>query len=131
MRLGSLLIPITVFACTSSVREDSFESSVDVREGCREQTLAWGTGVGLRPAALESRAWGPQSIAVAPNCSALLLDAVNQRVLRLEPHSAYDDNARVVATGIARDAEDIAIGADGSFAVWSPLQAKAWMFEPS
>jgi hypothetical protein len=126
MRLGSLLIPITVFACTSSVREDSFESSIDVREGCREQTLAWGSGVGLRPAALDSRAWGPQSIAIAPNGSALLLDAVNQRVLRLA-----NGDVRVVATNIARDAEDIAIGADGAFAVWSPLQAKAWMFESS
>jgi hypothetical protein len=36
----------------------------------------------------------------------------------------------VAATGIARDAEDVAVGADGAFVVWSPLQAKAWLFEP-
>jgi hypothetical protein len=123
MRLGMLIIALT--ACASRDDHASHESLVG--SPCRESTLPWGsTGVGLRAAVEDSRAWGPQSLAVAPTGDVLVLDAQNERVLRVR-----DGEVRALATGIARDAEDVAVGSDGAFAVWSALQARAWIFEPT
>lgn len=122
MRWGLLIVALS--ACTS--RDDLASTESELRGTCREATLPWSPeGAGLRPAAAESRAWGPPSVAVAPGGDVLVLDALHERVLRV-----HGERVAVAAAGIPRDAEDVAVGDDGAFAVWSPLQARAWLFEP-
>ncbi len=125
MRIGVLVMVLG--ACASPSHDDA-PAVAQRTSGCLETTLAWGSGAGeagLRPAAAESLAWGPQAVAVAPSGEALVVDDINGRVL-----AVGRSGVRSAATGIARDAEDIAIGDDSAFAVFSPLQGKAWMFEP-
>jgi len=124
MRSGVLVLALG--ACASPSQDDAVVASRTT--ACRETTLAWGSGagqVGLRPAAADSLAWGPQAVAVTPAGDALVVDDINGRVLAIGR-----DQVTVAATGIARDVEDLAVGADGTFAVFSPLQGKAWMFDP-
>ena len=96
---------------------------------CREVALPWGAGpgeVGLQPAVPERPARGPQAVAVAADGAVLVLDAVNGRVVRVDASGA----AGVAIAAVPRDAEDLAAGADGALAVYSPLQARAWVFVP-
>lgn len=129
MRPRGALVWILVAGCTAATDPDSasVRSALDA-PSCRATTLAWGDAAGragLRPAVPESPAWGPQAIAVAPSGEAQVLDAVNQRILAI---GAAGD-VRVAATGIARDAEALAVGEDGALAVFSPLQGKAWLLD--
>jgi hypothetical protein len=94
---------------------------------CRDTELPWGPGpaqIGLRPGGEEHLGRGPQAVAVAPDGDVLVLDTVNGRVVAIDPRG----DVRIAVDGLARDAEDLAVGADGAIAVWSPLQGKAWVF---
>ena len=117
---------VALCACASPTTHES-AAALDV--GCRDLTVAWGDApgqLGLRPALPDSRAHGPEAVAVAPDGSVLVLDELHARVLALAPGGT----TRIAVTGIAPDAEDLAVAADGAVAAFSPLQARAWMFEP-
>jgi hypothetical protein len=103
-------------------------SSAREAPSCRTTVLEWGAGpgqVGLLAGGEEHLARGPQAVAIAPGGDVLVLDSVGGRVLAIDSSGA----SRIAVDGIPHDAEDLAIGADGAIAVWSPLQAKAWMFD--
>lgn len=118
---------MAVGACASPSRDEA-PAIAERSSGCIETSLPWGSGdgeVGLRPAAAERLAWGPQAVAMTPAGEALVIDGINGRVLAVGRAGVRD-----TGVAIAHDAEDVAVGADGSFAVYSALQSKAWMFEP-
>lgn len=127
MMRRALLGAVCASACTTSPTEVVRDEQA-VQASCRETRLVWGTdstAVGFTPGGPEYLARGPQAVAVAPDGTTLVLDNVNARVIAI----ATDGTPRVVATGIARDAEDLAAGEGGAFAVYSPLQARAWIFD--
>lgn len=89
--------------------------------------LAWGSGpaeAGLRRAITEHPAMGPSAIAVAPDGTPLVLDRLNQRVLRL----AEGGRPPQVIAQAPEDAEDLAISPDGVLALYSPLRARVWVY---
>lgn len=86
--------------------------------------IRWGTApdqVGFRPKAQEIAAEGPSSIA-ARGTSILVLDRLNERVMEIAPNGSTR-----IAQSVPRDAEHLAVGADGSIAAWSPLRASVWI----
>ena len=88
--------------------------------------LPWGAGageVGLRGTQPDFPGTGVASVAVGPTDGVLLLDRVNQRVV-----SAGPKGSRVLAE-VPRDAEDLAVGVDGAFAVHSLLRARVWLYD--
>jgi hypothetical protein len=92
-----------------------------------EHLLPWGDGpaaAGLRPGGAERLASGPSAIAVAPDGAPLVLDRVNRRVLRLDVPGRPPQIAAVAP----EDAEDLAVGADGTLALYSPWRARVWVY---
>jgi len=92
------------------------------------RTLPWGTGeaeLRLRPRGVETLAAGPDAVALTPAGDALVLDRLAGRVVQV----GAGGGPRTVAT-VAKDAQDLTAAADGSFAAFSPLQARAWIFQP-
>ena len=93
-----------------------------------QRVVAWGSGlgeVGGSAPAENHPADGVSSVAVGPDGSLLLLDRLNERVVRLAPDGTTRGPWEVVKT--PRDAEDLAAGADGTLAAFSPLRAKVWL----
>ncbi len=92
-----------------------------------EVTLPWGAGpksVRLLPAETESMAQGPNAVAALPGGEVLVLDRLAGRVAKVE----HDGAIHTVAS-VARDAEELVSGADGSFVAFSPMRAAAWFFD--
>jgi hypothetical protein len=124
--LGAVAV---IAACTGSSTEMGSDP-IARSASCRDKTLAWGSGpsqVGLVPGGDEFLARGPQAVAVGsdPNSdSVFVLDSVNGRVLALDGSAV-----RIAVDGIARDADALAIGPDGTIAVYSSLKATAWIFD--
>ena len=95
--------------------------SVPTAASAWTRALPWGAGagqVGLRPTVPELMADGPSAVAVGPDGAAFVLDRRNRRVLRVTA-----SRVRVAAT-VPADAEDLAVGADGTLAAYSPLKAR-------
>jgi hypothetical protein len=60
---------------------------------------------------------------VAPDGAPLVLDRLNRRVLRL----GVDGRPPQVAAEVPEDAEDLAVAADGTLALYSPWRARVWV----
>jgi len=131
MRFGAWFLTAVMAACTPATVEDESRSQATgplptLGPRCTEHLLPWGSApghVGLVPGGEERKARGAPALAVTLLGDLLVLDAVNERVLSIGRHG----DARVLAT-VARDAEDLATGADGSFVAFSPLRSTAWVF---
>jgi hypothetical protein len=92
------------------------------------RTVPWGSGpaeLRMRPRGFETLATGPDAVALTPGGDALVLDGLAGRVVQV----GASGGPRTVAS-VASDAQDLAAAVDGSFAAFSPLQARAWIFQP-
>ena len=99
-------------------------------DGSATQLVAWGDGpsaLGLRAEVRERAAFGVPAVAVGPGGQVFALDAVNQRIVRV------DRDGRDVTTmaTVPRDADDLAIGADGAFAVHRAMTPKILVLDPA
>lgn len=95
-------------------------------QGASNATHAYGwkeSGLGYRAATAEHRARGPEAVAVGPNGQVLVLDAMNERVVQ-----AHGDSVTKVAT-VPKDADDLAIGPDGAFAVRRSTTPQVLVFD--
>ncbi len=91
-------------------------------------TLPWGAGdgaVGIEPGGAESLSYGPNAVAIASNGESLILDRINERILRV----AADGAVHTVAA-VPKDAEELVAGA-GSIVAFSPVRGQAWFFDAS
>ncbi len=129
LTLLCVTLPLGMAACTSTTEEPLQSERAELAAShCWQATLSWGPGageLGFIPRAYERVARGPAAIAVGPTGEVFALDSVNGRVLGIT-----QDTTRVAIDKVPTDAEDLAIGNDGALAVHSPLQAKAWVFDP-
>ena len=92
--------------------------------------VPWGTGngeVGLRRPQHEAPADGASAVAVASDGSMLLLDRLNQRVVRLDRQGRQRGPWTV--TRVPADVEELTVAADGALGVYSPLRARVWIYE--
>jgi hypothetical protein len=92
------------------------------------RTLPWGEEAGelrMQPRGFETLATGPDAVALMPDGQALVLDRLAGRVLLVGASGA----PRPLAT-VGEDAQDLTSAADGSFVAWSPLRARAFVFQP-
>lgn len=90
--------------------------------------FAWGEKsgqVGFRPSFRESLPMGAPAVAVGPAGQVFVLDALNERVTKLVRGELVP-----VAT-VPHDADDIAIGPDGAFAVHRVTKAQVTVFSPN
>ena len=77
-----------------------------------ERLLSWGGGhgqAGYSPASPERLAEGPSAVAVGPAGEVVLLDRLNDRVLRIAGGQIS------AAASVPRDAEDLAVGPEAWF----------------
>lgn len=91
------------------------------------QLVAWGDGpaeLGLRRAVTERAALGAPAVALGPRGEIFVLDAVKQRIVRV------GKEITAVAT-VSRDADDLAIGADGAFAVRRTMTPNILVLDPA
>jgi hypothetical protein len=88
-----------------------------------EAQVPWGT-VHARDGAEEFRAQGPAAVAVALDGSALVLDRLAGRILRVS-----EDGASAVFAEVPEHVMDIAVGPQGGVVAFSPLKARAWLFD--
>lgn len=94
-----------------------------------ERTLAWGetdAGLRLHAGGFQDPTRGPDAVAVAPTGMALVLDQLAERVVAAGP-----DGEPFAVVAAPLDALDLVAGADGAFALWSKVRARAWLHAPS
>ena len=92
-------------------------------------TLAFGDKageVGFAAALPERAAMGAPAVGTLPTGELLVLDALHSRVLRVEAGGAVREVARV-----DRDADDLAVGPDGAFAVKRTTTPKIVVYTPA
>jgi hypothetical protein len=92
-----------------------------------ERTFSWGTGAEeLRrtPKVAESVVHGPNAVAVSADGRPVVLDRLGGRVVTFDAVSAL----RTLAT-VSVDSEDIAAGGDGTWLAFSPVRARAALFD--
>lgn len=91
------------------------------------QLVAWGEGpsaLGLRAEVSERAAFGAPAVAIGPGGEVFVLDAVKQRIVRI------GREVTALAT-VPRDADDLAISADGAFAVHRAMTPKILVLDPA
>ncbi len=123
--MRTAVLALAIAACTPAA--DTAGTTSELTGTCRDTRLPWGSDageVGLSPAVPESLATGPLAAAIAPTGDVLVLDQLNARVIAIDPRG----DVRTVAE-LPRDAEELAVGEDGAFAIYSPLRSHAWWFE--
>lgn len=86
------------------------------------RVLPWSI-LGYRAPGPESQAAGPSSLAVGPSGKIFVLDALRARILEVGSAGVK------VAAKVPATVEDLAVGEDGAFLVYSPLRARAWIFD--
>jgi hypothetical protein len=89
--------------------------------------VPWGDGaaeLGLRAAVPERDTLGAPAVAIGPSGALFVLDAVKQRIVRV------DAEVTQVAS-VSRDADDLALGSDGAFAVRRTMTPKILVLDPS
>lgn len=94
-----------------------------------ERSFAWGTGqdqLRRSPSVAESVVYGPNAVAVSSDGRPLLLDRLAGRVVTFDAVSPLREVAAV-----AVDSEDLAAGSDGTFLAFSPVRARAALFDAS
>lgn len=88
-----------------------------------QHRLNWGD-LTQKPGGFEQQAEGPSSVAVTPNGTTLVLDRLGGAIVAVDPEGKTHKLAPV-----DEDVEDIAVGPDGAIVAYSPLRARAWIFE--
>lgn len=92
------------------------------------QRVAWGEGpgqLGFRPALRESLPMGAPAVGVGPGGQIFVLDALNERVVKVTKGDV------VPVAKVPRDADDLAIGADGAIAVLRQQKPEVLVFTPT
>jgi hypothetical protein len=127
--LTSCLLP-SVAGCSNG-KASATESTVDTTTAAlgapKVQLVAWGEGpaeLGLRAAVPERAAFGAPAVAVSARGEVFVLDAVKQRIVRV------GREVSAVAT-VPRDADDLAVSADGAFAVRRAMSPKILVLDPA
>jgi hypothetical protein len=122
---------LTATACSEQARSERSSrvgsATQAVGSASARTVLAWGkgtTGVGLTAAVQERPALGPQSVAVDPQGRLLVLDAQNKRVVRVE--GAGGELTTLAEVPV--DADEIAVGPNGAFAVRRQLSRRVSIF---
>lgn len=134
VRCAGWLVCIGAVACTADrgseeTRSASRAAVVSASEDATGVRLPWSTGaeasgVGLRPAVRERAALGAPAIAVGPSGEVFVLDAVNGRVARVVRGEA------ILLAKVPEDANDLAVGPDGAFAVRRSVRPEVLVFDP-
>lgn len=113
-----------------SVEVSTTQAKLDVAG----QTVRYAHGVpsatgkealGYRKAVTEHLAVGAPSVAVDAKGRVLVLDALKGRVLRL-----FRNEVEPVVTNLPKDCDDLAVGADGAFAVRRSVKPEVLVFAP-
>ena len=120
-------------ACTADSRgvardEKTTSSRAALGADPTTQRLAWGDAsgqLGFRPAMREAMPMGAPAIALAPNGSVLVLDALHGRVVR----ATRGDVSEIAKVPV--DCDDIAVAPDGAFAVKRSMRPEVIVFAPS
>ena len=116
----TLALGLAASACGRSADEHPSSNASALSPSPTSFFLPWGSGdghAGLRPNAVDHLAQGPAALAVTTNDHVLVLDGVNRRVLDLAP----DGSVSVARRELPADADDLAVGTDGSIAVFGAL----------
>mgnify|MGYP001547127672 CR=1 FL=1 len=125
--IASAAVALVCSACGTTPSEGAGTQQTQRATGPAQawtRVLPWGGGAGQVArvrAATEFMAQGPSAVALAPDGAVLVLDRLNGRVLRVT-----DRDVGAVAT-VPVDGEDLAVGADGTLAVWSLLRSRVWL----
>ncbi len=109
--------------------DDEHAATVQQAAITASSPVSWGTGPNELTATqrgFDQVAEGPSAIALEADGSALLLDRLAGRIVRMDAAG----RTRPLAA-VASDAEDLAVGPDGAIVAYSPLRATAWLFEPN
>lgn len=96
-------------------------------EVASDVVVPWGSGadrLGLRPTSLDFPGEAVSAVAVAPDGDAWLLDRVNRRAVKVSPQGRF-----VRTIELPAEAEDLAVGPDGTLAAYSPFRARVWLFD--
>lgn len=127
--VGLVLVQGAAVGCATSEEGDKLASSRAALHADGSLTLAFGdkaNELGFAPALPERAAFGPQAVGTLPGGALLVLDAVRGRVLRVEAGGAVREVAKV-----DRDADDLAVGPDGAFAVKRTTTPKVVVYTPA
>lgn len=128
LAMASALAPVT--GCTTTEEGDKLVASGHAAlHADGSLTLAFGDKVGevgFAPAVPERAAFGAPAVGTLPSGELLVLDALHGRVLRVEAGGAVREVARV-----DRDADDLAVGPDGAFAVKRTTTPKIVVYTPA
>ncbi len=122
------LVALASLACTEAPGKVGRGSSA-LDGDASSRLLAWGEGegkVGYSPAIPEQAAMGAPAVAISPRGGVLVLDARNARVLKVEESGRTTELGRV-----DRDADDIAVGPDGAFAVKRTTTPRVVVYDPA
>jgi hypothetical protein len=127
--LGFGLAATLLVGCQPGARDEQLAKSGAALaiEGATT-TLAWGSApgaIGLSAAVTERAALGAPAVAVSPDGVVLVLDAQNERIVRLSGRGA------VPVANVPKDADDIAVGPDGAFAVRRSVKPEVLVFAPN
>lgn len=117
------LMALGLTACVSPDPTRSRQAALTPLSG--EQTLRWGTEVGLRSAGAERLAEGPSAVAAGPNGAVFVLDRLQGRVLRVGATTVQQHAAA------AEDVMDLTAAPDGALALYSPLRANVQVLDPA
>src|SRR5262245_54445404 len=130
--VGGLALVLPLFTnCASNARDEKTSKRTQTLSSTSEhfeRVIAWGVGndqLKLQPHVPESVAYGPNAVAALPDGRALILDRLAGRVVRV---SAAAPTLETVAT-VPVDSEELVAGTDGSFLAFSPVRARAWVFD--
>lgn len=134
LSLVAALAALGSFACVADPDSDSpsavGEASSEARRALAEAAVVvpWGDGpseLGLRAPQAEFLGDGPSGIAISPSGDVLIVDRLHGRVVRVGP-AGLEPLLEVPA-----DVELLAAGDDGALAGFSPLRARAAVFDPA
>jgi hypothetical protein len=124
------VLGVGLFACTADSRgvEKTKSSQAALNAAPTTQHLAWGDApgqLGFRPAIREALPMGTPAIAIAPNGSVLVLDALHERVVRAQKGDVSE------IAKVPLDCDDIAVASDGAFAVKRSMRPEVLVFSPT
>lgn len=128
--LGLAIFGVSVLGCTTSAPKEESTSQASSALGevaSTTRTFRWGDGetqLGFKKAVTERLAMGAPAIAVGPTGQVFVLDALHERVVRLDR-----TEVNFVAK-VPRDADDIAVGSDGTIAVRRSMKPEVLVIGP-
>ncbi len=121
------VLAVGLFACTADSRgvEKTKSSQAALNVAPTTQHLAWGDApaqLGFRPAIREAMPMGAPAVAIAPGGAVLVLDALHERVVRAQKGDVSE------IAKVPLDCDDIAVAADGAFAVKRSMRPEVLVF---